>query len=240
MTSPPASSIPVMFDRLSRRYDFMNRVLSLGQDPRWRRRLAVRLRNRGAFRVLDLASGTGDQILALLKDRLDISAVCGLDRSRGMLSIARNKIERSGIAERTLLVEGDALSLPFPDRSMDAVTISFGIRNLAGRRMDVLREIRRVLSPGGVVLILELSVPSHPLVRPFALFYMRHVVPFLGGIITGTRAPYRYLNRSIEEFPAPEVFLREIRESGFEDATVDGMMCGVVRIWEGKGKKCGE
>lgn len=226
-----------MFDRLARRYDLLNRIFSLGRDLRWRRKLAERLAalpGVDGLRVLDLAAGTGDQVLALLGAGLDLRAVYALDRSRGMLDLARPKLARPEFHRRVFLIEGDALSLPFPDGSLDAVTISFGIRNLVERRGDVLREIRRVLRPGGAVLILELAVPSHPLIRPFALFHMRHIIPFIGGLLHGNRAPYRYLDRSIEEFPKPGEFLREMREAGFGETRVSGMTLGAARIWEGR------
>jgi demethylmenaquinone methyltransferase/2-methoxy-6-polyprenyl-1,4-benzoquinol methylase len=223
-----------MFDRLAPRYDLLNRLFSLGRDLGWRRRLARRLAlllgDRPGLRVLDLAAGTGDQTLALLGAGLDLRVVYALDRSRGMLGLALPKLAGSP----ALLIEGDALALPFPDGSLDAVTMSFGIRNLVDRRGEVLREIRRVLRPGGAVLILELAVPSHPLIRPFALFHMRHIVPLVGACLHGNRAPYRYLDRSIEEFPKPAEFLREMREAGFGETRVSGMTLGVARIWEGR------
>ena len=151
-----------------------------------------------------------------------------------MLGLISPKIARFGPERRVFLIEGDALLLPFPDGSLDAVAISFGIRNIMDRRGDALREMRRVLRPGGVILILELAVPTNQIVRPFALFHMRHIVPFIGWMLHGKREPYTYLNRSIEEFPKPEDFLRDIGEAGFGETRVSGMTFGAVRVWEGR------
>lgn len=233
---PP--SIPALFDRMAHRYDLLNRIFSLGRDMRWRRRMANRLATllEGGrdLRILDIAAGTGDQTLALFSTAMDIRAVYALDPSRGMLGLARHKITHSGQDRKILLIEGDALSLPFPDGSLDAVTISFGIRNIMARRGEALREMRRVLRPGGVVLILELTVPTNPVVRPFALFHMRHIIPLIGGVLHGEQSPYHYLNQSIEEFPKPEDFLREIGEAGFVETRVSGMTMGAVQVWEGR------
>ncbi len=220
-----------MFDTIAGRYDLLNKVLSFGRESSWRRRTADRARAAGALHVLDLAAGTCDQLIALLERAECIRFAAGLDLSRGMMRLGQKKL-RGRFGGRASLVIGDACEVPFGDGMFDLVTISFGMRNLADRRAELLREMLRVLKPGGRALILELTPPEHPIVRIPALFWLRIAVPLLGGMLTGDFAPYRYLVRSIERFPRKAAFMDELRRAGFKDVTETAMTFGAVRLFE--------
>jgi demethylmenaquinone methyltransferase/2-methoxy-6-polyprenyl-1,4-benzoquinol methylase len=222
-----------MFDRIARRYDFVNRVLSLGLDKSWRRRTVRSLQLGGDRedrrpRVLDLATGTGD--LAVDIARMTPGAtVIGLDPSPGMLEIAREKMAKKGLADRVILVEGDARALPYADCEMDAVTIAFGIRNVPDRAL-ALREMARVVRPGGRIAILELSEGRRGLMGAMARFHTRHVVPKLGALLSGKRE-YHYLQKSIAAFPNAEEFTRLMSSCGLAVIEVTPLTFGAATLY---------
>jgi demethylmenaquinone methyltransferase/2-methoxy-6-polyprenyl-1,4-benzoquinol methylase len=219
-------NISQMFNQISKTYDFINRVLSFGQDQRWRRKVARQLPLKPHLEVLDLATGTGSQIQALYEEGLSIHRAVGIDIAEEMLVIGRSK---KLAAE---LIYGDALQIPFEGNTFDATTFSFGIRNVSDPAR-ALREIHRVLKPMGRSLILEFSEP-HRWVRPFALFYLRKILPRLGGLLSKHPAAYRYLNESIEAFPSGEAFLSLMREAGFKQVRYIPMNFGSVSLYIGE------
>ena len=185
------------------------------------------------LRVVDLATGTADQILFLLEGGAEIAEARGYDLSGEMLEIGRKKVRERGVENRVTLERGDAMAPPCDDASADVVTISFGIRNV----LDVpaaLREMRRILKPGGQVLILECSVPSNPVVRWGYLLYFRHILPRLGGWVSGDATAYGYLNRTVETFPCGEAFCALLREAGFEAVRAEPMTFGVATLYSGR------
>jgi len=203
-----------MFSGLARRYDLVNRVLSLGRDPFWRRALARRLKIiEPPGRLLDLAAGTGDQIMAAKKLWPGL-AVTGLDLSSDMLALARPKL--AGLSSPAPeLVVGDALDLGFQEASFDSVSISFGLRNIS-RRRELYAQVLRVLKPGGRFLILELFHDPRSPWAGLTGFYLRRLVPFLGGrVLTRSGAAYRYLADTVLAFPQPAVLAGELAEAGF-------------------------
>lgn len=216
-----------MFDRIARRYDLLNRILSLGLDQRWRRLTVAALELAPGRRVLDLATGTGDLALAMLKGCPDIEVV-GLDPSAEMLARAREKLGESG---RRLGV-GDAEALPFPDGCFDAVAIAFGLRNVPDRERG-LGEMARVTRPGGVVAILELGEPRGRILGRLARFHVHVVVPRVGALLSGARE-YRYLERSIAAFPPPDQVLAMMRRSGLEDVAARPLSFGVCHLYTGR------
>lgn len=224
----PAPGSGAMFDRIAARYDAMNRVLSFGLDRGWRRRTVRALELAGRARVLDLATGTGD--LAI-----DIARMCpgaeviGLDPSPRMLAIARAKLARRGLADRVTLVLGDAQQLPYASREMDAATIAFGIRNVPDRSA-ALREMARVVRPGGRVAVLELGEPRRGLLARAARFHTRHVVPRLGALLGGARE-YRYLQRSIAAFPPSAEFAAVMERAGLHVIDVVPLTFGVCTLY---------
>ncbi|MBL9015226.1 MAG: bifunctional demethylmenaquinone methyltransferase/2-methoxy-6-polyprenyl-1,4-benzoquinol methylase UbiE [Myxococcales bacterium] len=217
-----------MFDRIAHRYDFMNRVLSLGIDRSWRRRTVKRLQLGERPRVLDVATGTGD--LAIDIARLTPGAtVVGLDPSPNMLAIAAKKIDKKGLADRITLVEGDAQALPFADCEMDAATIAFGIRNVPDRSRG-LRELARVVRPGGRICVLELGEPRKGVLGAAARFHTRHVVPRLGALLSGARE-YRYLQTSIAAFPPAEEFAAQMQAAGLHVIEVTPLTFGACTLY---------
>jgi demethylmenaquinone methyltransferase/2-methoxy-6-polyprenyl-1,4-benzoquinol methylase len=194
--------------------------------------MAGYLPDRSGLRLLDLATGTADQILEIL-DRSDrVETAVGADMAERMLEIGRGKIAARGLTERVELRVGDAVELPFVDRGFDVVTISFGIRNV-GDVPRALREMHRVLRPGGRALVLEFSIPEAPVLAPLYLFYLRHILPRLGAIVSGNSDAYRYLNRTIESFPYGRAFARLMEEAGFTEVRCHPQCLGVATIYQG-------
>jgi len=229
---PTAAESWRMFDRIAPRYDLLNRLLSFRRDVAWRRALVHALPAGEGLRVLDLATGTGDVLLSLCAEPGKIARGVGLDKSGGMIARGREKIAHAPQASALNLVRGDACDLGFADETFDAVTIAFGIRNVP----DVpaaLREIRRVLRPGGRALILEFSLPRNALLRAGYLAYFRHVLPRVGGVVSGDAQAYRYLNESVEAFPYGEAFLALMRAAGFARVQAAEQSFGIATLYTG-------
>jgi len=220
-----------MFDRIAHRYDLLNHLFSLNIDKRWRRRVNEFLPKGDRLDVLDLACGTGDQLLALYAGGRVQSGV-GIDLAENMLALGRRKIDAAGLGNRLQLQTGDAQRLAFADSSFDVVTISFGIRNMVDVGL-ALCEVLRVLRPGGRVLVLEFSLPRSRLTRSVYLFYLRHILPRLGRALSGDSEAYRYLNRTIETFPNGEDFCRLMADSGFKNARPHPLTFGIATIYAG-------
>jgi len=221
-----------MFDRIAPRYDRLNRILSLRIDVAWRRRMARLLKDRGDLDLLDLATGTGDQLISLARHGLPLRRAVGLDMAERMLECGREKIRRAGLQDLLELRGGDATDIPFEAASFDAVTISFGIRNVV--QVDrALREMRRVLRPGGRALILEFSLPGPVWIRGPYLFYLRHVMPRLGAWVSGDGGAYRYLNQTVETFPYGEAFCVLMRDAGFTGVQAHPQTLGIATIYQG-------
>jgi demethylmenaquinone methyltransferase/2-methoxy-6-polyprenyl-1,4-benzoquinol methylase len=220
-----------MFDAIAPRYDLLNRILSLGVDQRWRRRLVRLLDLRPGAMVLDHATGTADLALRIARSGDDIHVV-GVDPSTEMLRIARQKVERAGLSQRVVLQKGDAEDLSGLDSDrFDAVSMAFGIRNVVDRGR-ALREFARVTRPGGRIAILELSEPRRGVLGPLARFHVHQVVPRLGALLSGSRE-YRYLQRSIAAFPPPEEFAALMGESGIRVQEVLELTFGVCHLYVG-------
>jgi demethylmenaquinone methyltransferase/2-methoxy-6-polyprenyl-1,4-benzoquinol methylase len=220
-----------MFDAIAPRYDLLNRLLSLGIDQRWRRRLVQQLALQGDALVLDHATGTADLALLIARSVPSVRVV-GVDPSSEMLRVGRVKVEAAGLSARVTLQRGDAEDLSgFEPQSVDAVSMAFGIRNVPDRAR-ALREMARVTRPGGRIAILELSEPRGGLLGPLARWHVHSVVPWLGGLLSGARE-YRYLQKSIAAFPPPEDFARTMRESGIRVESVEPLTFGVCHLYVG-------
>ena len=224
------SQVSQMFNEISFSYDRINRILSLGIDKRWRKKLSHHLPPRDSLRLLDLATGTCDQLLPLM-DTGKIAHATGIDLATEMLKIGQEKIDRSPYGEKVTLLEASASDIPAEENSYDCVTISFGIRNVKG---PCLEEIYRVLTPGGRALILEFSLPQNPLIKRFHLFYLRQLLPAIGGMISKKREAYRYLNKTIEAFPYGEAFLARMKEVGFTSVCALPFTFGVASLYIGE------
>ena len=219
-----------MFDRIAERYDLLNRILSLGVDQRWRR-LAVRaLRLSPGARVLDVATGTADLAAAIVRSAPGVTVV-GLDPSARMLSVAAAKVERHGLSGRIALANGDAEQLPFEPHSFDAAAMAFGIRNVPDRAR-ALRELARVVRPGGRIAILELSEPRQGLFGSLGRVYMHELVPRVGALLSGA-TEYRYLQSSIARFPPPPEFAELMRRNGLENVEGTELTFGVCCLFVG-------
>lgn len=221
-----------MFDRIAERYDVLNRLLSFRRDVAWRKFLYKKLPDGTGLRVLDLATGTGDVLLGLAASGNKVGTGVGLDKSAKMLALGRQKAGKRGLLNAVKLLRGDATALCFTADSFDAVTMAFGIRNVP----DVprtLQEIRRILKPGGRVLILEFSLPRNGIIRGLYLFYFRNVLTRIGAFVSGDQHAYRYLNRSAEEFPRGEAFCLILRDAGFTSVQAYPLTFGVATLYEG-------
>ncbi|TXD33595.1 bifunctional demethylmenaquinone methyltransferase/2-methoxy-6-polyprenyl-1,4-benzoquinol methylase UbiE [Lujinxingia vulgaris] len=216
------------FDAIAERYDLLNRIISLGQDGYWRNKAVKALKLPEGARFLDLATGTADLAIASAKRHRDLQVV-GLDPSAEMLANGRVKVSKANLDGRVELVLGDAQDLPFEDDSFDGVAISFGIRNVPDRR-KALQEMNRVARPGGRIVILELSEPRQGLLASPARFYIHHVVPRIGGLISGSKE-YRYLQESIAAFPTADAFAQLMREVGLTNVNASTLSFGAVNLF---------
>jgi demethylmenaquinone methyltransferase / 2-methoxy-6-polyprenyl-1,4-benzoquinol methylase len=229
---PDPAAVNSMFARIAGRYDLTNRLISGGMDVIWRRRLVAAVRRNTPKNVLDLATGSGDVAFALSRGMKTPVNITGMDFCAPMLVEANAKMAaaRDGRYVNITFCEGDILSLPLADGSFDAITISFGLRNLADRPRG-LREMRRVLRPGGRLFVLEFSQPA-AWFRPFYFFYLRKILPVLAGAITADRQAYVYLNETIEQFPGRAALTAEIKAAGFSQVSSHAMAGCAVALHE--------
>jgi demethylmenaquinone methyltransferase/2-methoxy-6-polyprenyl-1,4-benzoquinol methylase len=211
-----------MFGAIARRYDLANHLLSCGADFYWRNRAATLVADWQPARIVDLATGTGDLAFALSR-KLPQAEITGVDFSEEMLACARAKGLR-----RTILA--DAMQLPFDSASIDCVTIAFGLRNLPDYA-GALREMQRVLKPGGHLLVLEFSLPRLSILRAIYRFYLHGCLPVVGSLLTGERTAYQYLGDSIEQFPADAAMVSLLEGSGFGSISTEPLTSGVVTIY---------
>jgi demethylmenaquinone methyltransferase/2-methoxy-6-polyprenyl-1,4-benzoquinol methylase len=202
-------------------------------DLYWRRKVSNLIPKGLELEILDLATGTADQLIDVMKKHEPrIKQATGLDPSLGMLDIAQKKVTNYNFSSRVKLQEGSAASLPVAFQSVNAITMSFGIRNVPDVS-DALCEMFRALKPGGRLLILEFSTPPNKLFRALYFFYLRNLLPYIGGWLSGDYKAYRYLNQTIETFPSGENFLSLMRKAGFERVSFRPMTFGIVSIYIG-------
>jgi demethylmenaquinone methyltransferase/2-methoxy-6-polyprenyl-1,4-benzoquinol methylase len=219
-----------MFDAIAARYDLLNHVLSAGIDRWWRRRAIAALSLSGGERVLDLCTGTADLAIAARTAVPGAARVVGVDFANAMLRLGRAKLVRRRLDGTVTLVRGDATRLPIADRSVDAVTIAFGIRNVE-RPDAACAEMNRVLRPGGAVAILEFAIPTTPVLRAGYLAYFRHVLPRIGGLISRHGSAYAYLPASVDAFRSPDQFVKVLRQSGFAHVRAVPLSFGIVFLY---------
>ena len=220
---PDATYVREAFARIADRYVLTNHVLSFGVDVWWRKIVTSRIATWHPRRLLDVASGTGDLALAI-EAKIPDCEVIATDFCAEMLAHAAER----GV-KKTMVA--DALNLPFDDASFDTVTVAFGLRNMADYPA-ALREMRRVLSAGGHLVILDFSIPKGILKAPYR-FYLHRVLPHLAGWLTGQPDAYEYLGGSIEAFPSGQAMLDLLASCGFQNATATPLTCGVVTVYEG-------
>jgi len=223
-----AKHVREMFARIAKRYDLLNHLLSGNIDKRWRRLVAEEVRKRlpaSQARILDVACGTGDLSLTLFE--FTKAQVTATDFCRPMLDIAVRKALQRRRSIR--FVEGDALGLPFLDGAFDAVTIGFGLRNVAALE-DGLRELLRILKPGGCLAVLEFSKPQTPGLRRLFQVYFTKLLPLMGGAISGSRSAYTYLPDSVQRFPDQEELASLIRKVGFDQVSYQNLTGGIAAL----------
>jgi len=219
-----------MFDAIAPRYDLLNHLLSAGIDRRWRAAAIRSLQLTGRETLLDICCGTADVALEARRTRPAAACVVGVDFSGAMLALGLRKVLAAGESGRVTLLRGDAMRLPAADRSVDAATIAFGIRNVQ-RPEAACAEIARVLRPGGRLAILEFGVPRIPGIKPVYLWYFTHVLPRIGRAISGHGAAYSYLPASVGTFAPPAEFVETLRRAGFSDVRADPLTFGIVYLY---------
>ena len=229
--SPSRVDVHRMFDRISGRYDLLNRILSLGMDIYWRNRTVAELDGERHKLIVDLACGTGDVAIASVKASSH-RQVIGVDMASQMLAVAKSKVENQGLHDRIQLTRGDGLRIPVADQSVDATTIAFGIRNMPDTTA-CLKEMHRVLRIGGKTVILEFSLPKNKALRSIHLFYLRHLLPVIGKVLSGDNYAYSYLNKTIETYPYGAKFCELMTSAGFFDVKARPLTMGIVTIYTG-------
>tara|TARA_B100000586_G_scaffold174121_1_gene127195 strand:+ start:4785 stop:5519 length:735 start_codon:yes stop_codon:yes gene_type:complete len=222
------------FDKIAHRYDILNRILSVGIDQYWRKKMISFLPKGDALTLLDLATGTGDVMLSLAKNkRCTFSQLIGMDLSQGMMDIGVQKSRRRKRDDLITFQQGNATDIPMPDDTVDVVTISFGIRNVPDVS-KTLSEMGRVLKPGGVGMVLEFSMPAHPLLKMLYLFYFRYILPQIGSLISGDKEAYTYLNKSVEVFPYGNAFCQLMHQEGFQGVIQKPLTLGIATLYVGR------
>lgn len=219
-----------LFNQLSGSYDKIGHILSLNLDESWRKSLSHHLPDQNNIVLLDGATGTADQIISLMEESKKIKRAVGIDLAEKMLSIGKEKVKKKSYRNNIHLTLGDIMAIPHEAASFDCVTLSFGIRNVDNIPL-ALREIYRVLKPHGRALILEFSLPKNRIIRPFYLFYLRHVLTLLGKTLSKNAHAYSYLNRTIESFPSTQAFSCLLVEAGFSSVNVYPMTFGIVTLY---------
>jgi demethylmenaquinone methyltransferase/2-methoxy-6-polyprenyl-1,4-benzoquinol methylase len=220
-----------MFDSIAPRYDLLNRVLSLRQDVAWRKKMVSTMTIPETGRALDVACGTGDVALEIVRQKGPRVKVAGIDFSPGMLDLAQKKINR-GKDETISLLAGNALRLPFRNDTFDAVTIAFGIRNIQDKAA-ALKSFYDCLVPGGRVLILELATPRQTRIRDAYLAYFQKVLPAIGRLFSRHRFAYSYLPDSVARFPTTDVFMSIMADAGFDRITCRRLTLGIANLFVG-------
>jgi demethylmenaquinone methyltransferase/2-methoxy-6-polyprenyl-1,4-benzoquinol methylase len=229
---PDPKAVNSMFARIAERYDLANHLLSGGVDFWWRQRLVRAVHDAHPGAVLDLATGSGDVAFALADGLPPGARLTGMDFCQPMLDEAVKKRAGNGRWAQIEFKQGDGMALPLPDAAFDAVTVSFGLRNMADRH-KALSEMRRVLRPGGRLFVLEFSQPYFWF-RPFYYTYLKFILPSVAGVVTGDRSAYEYLCGSIESFPDRVAMSAEIQRAGFASVHATPMTCGIVALHEAR------
>ena len=227
------SSVTEMFDQISSNYDRVNRILSFGMDTFWRKKMASFLPKDRPLQLLDLATGTADQIIFFFEKRKNIEKAIGIDLAKEMLLIGRKKLAEKPYGKRIQLEVGDALQLPFASNSFDIISLSFGIRNFSDP-LKGLKEMHRALKKEGRALILEFSMPKFFLLKKSFQFYLKYILPFLGGRLSSKKSAYEYLAKTIASFPHGKAFCSLMQKAGFKEITCHPLALGGVSIYLGE------
>jgi len=220
-----------MFDSIAPKYDLLNKVLSGGIDKRWRKKAIQLLAASKPQSILDIATGTAD--LALASMSLKPQQVVGIDISNNMLEIGREKIRQRNLQHIIRLDQGDSEALPYEENQFDAITVAFGVRNFQNLEKG-LKEMLRVLKPGGMVVVLEFSQPTKFPVKQFYSFYSSKILPTIGQLISKERSAYEYLPESVNQFPYGDNFLNILKRCNFTDTKCIPLTFGIASIYTAK------
>lgn len=230
---PKKEKIEQMFNDIAPSYDRLNHLMSLGIDNIWRKKALKEIVDGTQQQILDVACGTGDSTIAIAKAMEPGGRVTGIDISAGMMEPLMRKAAHEGVHDRIKLLQADALQMPFEADTFHRVTCAFGIRNFEDRKKG-LAEFLRVLKPGGRAVILELGIPDKPFIKTLYDIYFRHILPRIGGLISGNRAAYRYLPESVYAFPRPETFCAMMERAGFHNVRHRNFTFGLCRLFIGE------
>ena len=224
------SYIVRLFDDIAPTYDKLNHILSLNIDKSWRSKSVRQIMSGNPKVVLDIACGTGDFSIELAQK--GVEKVIGVDISEGMMKIGMEKVNALGLSDRISMHVDDSESLSLADNSVDAVSVAFGVRNFEHLQLG-LNEMNRVIRPGGTVNVLELSVPSNPVLLWGYKLYFLHILPFFGGLVSGNKDAYKYLPVSVLNFPKPAVFMSMLETAGFREVKQRSFTFGLCRLFTG-------
>lgn len=230
---PKKEKVQQMFDNIAPTYDKLNHIMSLSVDKLWRRHALKEIVDGTPQRILDVACGTGDSTISIARAAAEGTKVTGADISEGMMALVMEKAGKAGVKDRIDLQVADGEALPYGDGTFDRVTCAFGIRNFEHKEKG-LAEFRRVLKPGGKAVILELSVPQNRVIRWVYDLYFLHILPWVGGSISGDKAAYKYLPASVHNFPAPNDFCAMMEAAGFRSVRCKTFTLGLCRMFVGE------
>lgn len=220
-----------MFDNIAPKYDLLNRVLSLGIDTIWRKKMIEKIRSLNPQQVLDVATGTADVALETQK-QLAPRHITGVDISHEMLEVGREKIRKRGLTDTIRLDLGDSENLPYEDNAFDAVTVAFGVRNFENLEKG-MREMNRVLRPGGKLVVLEFSRPTVFPFKQLYNFYFKNILPTIGKVTSKDNRAYTYLYESVQAFPDGKDFLSVMQKTGYEQADFEPLTLGICTLYTG-------
>ena len=230
---PKKEKVQQMFDNIAPTYDKLNHIMSLSVDKLWRRHALKEIVDGTPQRILDVACGTGDSTISIARAAAEGTKVTGADISEGMMALVMEKAGKAGVKDRIDLQVADGEALPYGEETFDRVTCAFGIRNFEHKEKG-LAEFRRVLKPGGKAVILELSVPQNRVIRWVYDLYFLHILPRVGGSISGDKAAYKYLPASVHGFPSPKDFCAMMEGAGFHGVRCKTFTLGLCRMFVGE------
>lgn len=230
-SNPDSKKVQVenMFDSIAPKYDVLNHTLSLNIDKIWRRKVARIVSKTNPDTVLDVATGTCDLAIVTAR-KAHPQSVCGIDLSEEMLNVGRQKVQKANLSDIITVQKGDAENLPFADNTFDAITVAFGVRNFENLEAG-LREMLRVLKPGGSCVVLEFTMPAAFPVKQLYNFYFRNILPLIGRLVSSHKSAYTYLPESVKAFPQRNEFVRIMEQCGYSNARFRSLSLGIAAIY---------
>ena len=229
---PKTEQVRDMFDSIAPAYDFMNRAMTFGVDKWWRSVAVNMICKSNPATILDIATGTADLAIKLA-DKMPAAHVTGVDLSANMIEIGRQKVTQRYLSDRIELMTADCLHLPFADNTFDCITVAYGVRNF--EHLDQgYGEMFRVMKPGGMLVVIELSTPTNQVVKPFYRLYTKHIIPLAGKLVSKDVRAYSYLPESIAAVPQGDNMLALIKQAGFDDARFKTLTFGTCSIYSAK------